>query len=420
MRDFQVSAFANFFMVGIDHKSAALDIREKFSLGKAQKEALIADYQKMANDAILVISTCNRTEIYAFGNCPRRIIDLFCRHSGMDHEAFFRHQNIKQNREAIEHLYRVASGLESKILGDFEIVGQVKKAFQSSKKQNANNAFLERLVNSAVQTSKRVKNDTKLSEGAASVAFAAVQEIKRAHSQKQIPKQPHILLFGLGKIGKTTCENLVNQTGFQNITVINRTGGKAEKLADKFGVEFSSLENLSDLLDKSDVTIVATGAEKPTVGLGHFSSQKKRLILDLSVPRNVAVKIYKDVNFRVVDIDQLSSITKESQLKRELEVPKAEMIITEMTNDFYDWLESRRVAPTLQAVRKKLEIWKEKELKILQKKSDNNDDKNVDILASQIINKITGQFARHLREGENTNADLRTIHRIFGLEKQLS
>ncbi|MDZ7847696.1 MAG: glutamyl-tRNA reductase [Owenweeksia sp.] len=261
-------------------------------------------------EAVMVLSTCNRTEIYAFGNCPRDIVNLFCQHTGTSHELYYQHQNLKQNREAIEHLFRVGSGLESKILGDFEIIGQMKKSFQHSKELDAHNAFLERLINSCVQCSKKVKNETDLSTGAASVAFAAVMRVKEFMTENA---QPQVLLLGTGKIGRTACENLVNQTGVKGITLINRTEGKAERLAHRFGVKHRDFNNLPDELNKADVVIVATGATVPTILPAHFTAEKKRLLLDLSMPRNVHPTLYRAKNFEVVDVDHLSVITQESK-----------------------------------------------------------------------------------------------------------
>ncbi len=418
MKDFQVSKFSNFFLVGIDHTNAPVEVRELFSLSEEKTSHLIYDYKNLGGDGMMVVSTCNRTEIYAFASCPRDIISLLCKHTQADHDLFYRHQNIKQNREAIEHLFKVSSGMESKILGDFEIIGQIKKSFLFAKEQAAHNTFLERLVNSAVQTSKKIKNETQLCSGAASVAFAAVQKVKQHLSALPAGAQPKVLLYGTGKIGRTACENLVNQTGLKNITLINRTEEKAERLADRFGVQHLDFSNLNEGLNSADIIIVATGALGATVLHEQFTEKKHRLVLDLSVPRNVEIALYKDPNFEVVDVDALSAIADESKAKRKAEIPAAEVIINNMIDDFYIWLESRRVAPTLQAVRTKMESWKSKEVQTLLKKFPELNAEHADLLADQLLNRITGQFARQLKNGQDINNDLRTIHHIFEIEKK--
>lgn len=415
MKDFQVSTYSNFFLVGINHKSANVEIREKFSLNEQQTSHLMYDYKEIGGDGMMVLSTCNRTEIYAFGNCPRDIIGLFCKHTENSIDLYYQHQHIKQNREAIEHLYRVGAGLESKILGDFEIIGQVKKSFSFAKEQGFQNTFIERLVNSAIQTSKKIKNKTELSSGASSVAFAAVQQVKKHIQSLEIT--PKVILVGTGKIGTTTCENLVNQTGLKDITLINRTEVKAERLANRFGVKHLDYSQLQESLNDADIILVATGASQPTVLSQHFSTQQERLILDLSVPRNVEPELGNLAGFRVVDVDQLSLVTEESVEKRKNQIPAAEVIIEEMTKEFYSWLESRKVAPTIQAVRKKMETWKSKEIQSILKKFPELNAEHAEILANQILNKITGQFARQLKSGTNVNNDLRTIHHIFEIKE---
>jgi len=412
MKEFEVSRFANFFLIGIDHQKADVATREKFSLSQEQAQHLIHEYQSEGGDGIMVLSTCNRTELYAFANCPRDLISLFCKHSGNDKSQFEPFQNIKQNREAIEHLYRVGAGLESKILGDFEIIGQVKKAYQNSKDQSAHNAFLDRMVNIAVQCSKRVKNETELSTGAASVAFAAVLQVKE---YLKTNPQPSVLLYGMGKMGRTTCENLVNQTGIEDITLINRTEEKAVRLADRFGLKHLDLEHLKEGLNKADIIIVATGASGATVHKSDFQFDKPRLFLDLSMPRNIDQDIYRHANSRVIDIDHLSEIAADSIRNRQAQIPLAEHIIDQKIEEFYEWLESRRVAPTLQALRSKMDGWKQKELQSLQKKFPDLSVEQAEFFAAQMLNRITGQFARQLKSGEDLNNDLRTIHHIFEL-----
>jgi glutamyl-tRNA reductase len=413
MKDFQVSKFSNFFSVGIDHAKANVKIREQFTLNQEQASHLIYEYKQQGGDGIMVLATCNRTEIYAFGNCPRNIIALFCKYTGTSQELFDAHKTIKQNTEAIEHLFRVGAGLESKILGDFEIIGQIKKSFRLAKDLNASNGFLERLVNNTVECSKRVKNETELSTGAASVAFAAVLQLKEY--LKSNP-QPKVLLIGLGKMGQTTSENLINQTGVKDITLVNRTAEKAERLANRFGVKHKGIEDLDFELNAADVVIVATGSDKPTVEAKHFGTPKERLLLDLSMPRNISLELYNAPNFKVVDVDQLSEVAQESINNRKAQIPVAETIINEKLLEFFQWLESRKVAPTLHLMREKLDEWKSRELELVAKKFPEIDPLQAEAFASQILNRISGQFARKLKAGSaDLNSDLRTIHHIFEL-----
>ncbi|MGB0176339.1 MAG: NAD(P)-binding domain-containing protein, partial [Owenweeksia sp.] len=240
-----------------------------------------------------------------------------------------------------------------------------------------------------------------------------VQEIK---NYVQEYADPHVLLVGTGKIGRTACENLVNQTEIRSITLTNRTDEKAQKLAHRYGIDFIDFNELEKGLDKADVIIVATGAPEATVLYSHFKTVKKRLILDLSVPRNAETSLYDHPDFQVIDVDHLSVVTSESLQKRRDEIPAAEAIIQQMTDDFYVWLESRKVAPTLQALREKMDTWKSREVNNLLKKFPDLNAEYADVLASQILDRITGQFARQLKNGTDINGNLRTIHHIFELE----
>lgn len=412
MEEFQVSQSSHFYMIGLDHYQTPVEVREQFTLDQEKTSHLIYEYKQEGGDAMMVLSTCNRTEIYAFAGCPRDLVTLFCKYAGQSLNTFQHYQNILQNREAIEHLFRVGSGMESRILGDFEIIGQIKKAYRFTKEHQAHNAFLDRLINSTVQCSKQVKNQTSLSTGAASVAFAAVMQLKQYLTQHT---EPHVVLLGMGKIGKTTCENLVNQTGLRDITLINRTEATAVDLAERYGVKQKAIEELPAELSKADVVIVATGATAPTVNLPDFTASKSRLLLDLSMPRNVAPELYEHSDFKVIDVDHLSEVVQDSVEQRQAQLPAAEEIVHHKIDEFYEWLESRRVAPTLQAMRGKMEDWKTKELKTIRKKFPDLAEEQADALASQILNRITGQFAQKLKTGGDLQSDLRTIHHIFEL-----
>lgn len=412
MEKYQVSKHSNFYLIGVNHQTAPVEVREFFTLNDEKSSHLIYDYKQQDGDGMLILSTCNRTEIYAFADCPRDLIKLFCAHTCKDTALYEEYQVIKQNHEAIAHLFRVGAGLESKILGDFEIIGQIKKAYLFTQEQKVQNAFLDRLVNSAVQCSKQVKNQTQLSTGATSVAFAAVMHIK---AYLQAHPQPKVLMLGMGKIGRTTCENLVNQTGLQDITLINRTGEKAERLAERFNVRHLPIDHLAKALNDADVVIVATGSEQPTVLPAHFPTQKPRLLLDLSMPRNVEVSLYQHPYFEVIDVDHLAEKAQESVLKRQAQVAPAEALVQENVKSFYEWLDSRKVAPTLQAMRQKLNHWSGMEIENLRKKFPEMDEDQVETLTRQLTNRITGQLARRLKSEGDLQGNLRALHTIFDL-----
>ena len=181
-------------------------------------------------ESLIITSTCNRTEIYGFAEHPFQLIKLICEHSQGTAEDFQKVGFVYKSQEAVNHLFRVGTGLDSQILGDFEIISQLKSSFTESKSFGLINTFTDRLINAVIQASKKIKNETEISTGATSVSFASVQYIIR--NVENIGSK-NILLFGTGKIGRNTCENLVKHTKNEHITLINRTKQKAEKLAGK-------------------------------------------------------------------------------------------------------------------------------------------------------------------------------------------
>ena len=273
-----------FYAVGLSYKKADAETRGRFSLDEKAKTSLLHQAKADGLESLVVTSTCNRTEIYGFAQHPFQLIKLLCENSQGTVEDFQKVAFVYKNHEAISHMFRVGTGLDSQILGDFEIISQLKSAFVQSKNYELANTFLERLVNAVIQASKKIKTETEISSGATSVAFAAVQFIF-----KNVPdiNSKNILLFGTGKIGRNTCENLVKHTKHEQITLINRTKDKAEKIAKKLNVIVKEYAELQVELQKADVIVVATGAQNPTIDKTLLNLKKPLLILDLSIPKNV-------------------------------------------------------------------------------------------------------------------------------------
>ena len=298
-------------------------------------------------------------------------------------------------------MFRVGTGLDSQILGDFEIISQLKNAFVKSKELDLANAFLERLVNAVIQASKKIKNETEISSGATSVSFASVQYIFK--NVADIASK-NILLFGTGKIGRNTCENLVKHTKHEQITLINRTKEKAERLARKLDVIVKDYADLQLELQKADVVVVATGAQNPTVDKAILNLKKPLLILDLSIPKNVNENVKDIEGVTLVHMDELSQITDETLENRKKHIPAAEAIIDEIKDEFIAWTKQRKFAPTIHALKAKLNTIKEGELNFQRKKLANFDEEQAELITARIIQKITNHFASHLKD-ENTSVD---------------
>lgn len=409
-----VSKHQTFYAVGLSYRKADAEIRGKFSLDENAKARLLQQAKEENLGGMFIISTCNRTEIYGFAQHPFQLIKLLCDNSNGTVEEFQKVAYIYKNQEAVNFLFRVGTGLDSQILGDFEIISQIRNGFVESKKYDLVNSFLERLVNAVIQASKRIKNETNLSSGATSVAFASVQYIIK--NVEDISNK-NILLFGTGKIGRNTCENLVKHTKNEHIVLINRTKDKAEKIAGKFNLIVKDYARLHEEIQKADVLIVATGAQNPTIDKAILNLKKPILILDLSIPKNVNENVRQLENVTLVHMDYLSQITDETLERRKEQIPFAEAIISEISNEFMSWMRARKFAPTIHALKEKLNLIKDGELNFQRKKISNFDEEQAEIISSRIIHKITTHFANHLKDdGTTVDESIELIERVFQLE----
>ena len=403
----------SFYAIGLNYKKADAVMRGKFSIDSQSKSNLLLQAKQEGIESLIVTSTCNRTEIYGFAQHPFQLIKLLCENSNGTVEDFQKVAYVYKNQEAISHLFRVGTGLDSQILGDFEIISQIKIAFNESKVFELANAFMERLINAVIQASKKIKTETQISSGATSVSFASVQYILK---NVEDIKDKNILLFGTGKIGRNTCENLVKHSKNEHITLINRTKDKAEKLAGKLNLIVKDYADLQLELQKTDVVVVATGAQNPTIDKAILNLKKPLLILDLSIPKNVDENV-KDLEYvTLVHLDDLSQITDETLVKRKQHIPAAEAIIEEIKDEFIAWMNGRKYAPTIHALKAKLNTIKEKELNFQRKKLSSFDEQQAELISNRIIQKITNHFANHLKN-EDTMVDesIGYINKIFQL-----
>jgi glutamyl-tRNA reductase len=402
----------DFYNIGVSYKKADVNTRGKFSLTKENQSSLLKLAKEKGFRGVFIISTCNRTEISGFAKRPCQLIELLCEFSEGSIQEFAKVSNIYKNQEAIQQLFRIGTGLESQILGDYEIVGQLRQSFKLAKSLKATNAYSERLISSVLQASKRVKNETKLSSGTTSVSYAAVQYII-----KNLPdyNSKNILVFGLGKMGKHTCKNLAEYTHNKSVCLINRTEEKTNEFVKEHTfIRKAVLENLSEEIEKADVLIVSTSSDKPTILKEHIGTHKELLILDLSMPENVEKEVTENTNVSLVNIDELSKITDETLAARQLEVPFAEAIIETHKAEFNEWLNHRRFTPAIAALKKSLENIKNDEINFQKKKIAHFDETQAEILTSRFIQKITTQFVKHLKDEETSvSQSLQVINKVF-------
>jgi glutamyl-tRNA reductase len=403
-----------FYSVGLSYKKADAEVRGKFSLDAIAKTRLLEQAKEEGIESLIVTSTCNRTEIYGFAEHPFQLIKLICDNSQGSVDAFQKVGFVYKNQEAINHMFRVGTGLDSQILGDFEIISQIKTSFTHSKSLGLTNTFLERLVNAVIQASKKIKNETEISSGATSVSFASVQYILK--NVEDIGSK-NILLFGTGKIGRNTCENLVKHTKNEHITLINRTKDKAEKLAGKLNLIVKDYSELHLELQKADVVVVATGAQNPTVDKAILNLKKPLLILDLSIPKNVHENVEELEGVTLIHMDYLSQLTDETLENRKLHIPAAEAIIEEIKDEFIVWMKGRKFAPTINALKEKLNAIKISEMDFQSRKIADFNEAQAEIISNRIIQKITTHFANHLKDDDTmVDESIEWIEKVFKIK----
>lgn len=343
---------SNFFIAGINYKKTDAVLRGQFAINNEKYAAILSLAPSFNIGETFILSTCNRTEIYGFADDAVSLCRLLCMQTEGSFGTFYDMAYIKNGKDAIEHLFDVAAGLDSQILGDYEIVGQIKKAVKFSKENNFIGANLERLVNAVLQASKEIKTTTALSSGSVSVSFAAVQYIKEKMTSVADKK---ILLLGTGKIGSNTCKNLVDYLNTKNITLINRTAGKAKVLAEEMGLKFALLDDLDANIQAADIIFVASNSDTPVIRRSHLENAGEKLIIDLSIPYNVEAAAQTLDNITLVNVDELSKIKDDTFHKRAAEIPKARSIIASHINEFLGWYEMRKNVPVLKAVKTKLQ-----------------------------------------------------------------
>jgi len=344
-------------LLGLNHKSAPVEVREKFVFCEEDIKKFVPMLQKEGIMGAVVISTCNRTEIYVeYNDCSdpsdfeafEKVLFNY-RKAGKALSSYF---YKKTTEDAARHLFHVVSGLDSMALGEYQIVGQVKDAFNICAKNNLVSSQLIRLFNKAFEAGKRVRTETRISKGAVSVSYAAVDlASKILHNLKSQP----VLLVGAGQTGELTIQNLLKK-GCDQFTIINRTHEKAIEIAAKYNGKEDDFYKLDELLLTNNIVITSTASKIALVTKDSVEKAMKLrnnqplLFIDLSVPRNVEHAVGEIENVHVYDVDSLNNIIDDNFGKRRGEICAAEEIIEEVVADFTEWLQARSLIPTFQTI----------------------------------------------------------------------
>ncbi|MDZ7805493.1 MAG: glutamyl-tRNA reductase [Gracilimonas sp.] len=372
-----------FSAVGISHWKSEVSIRELFYLDNHRRE-LLDFHTKDIPGGIFMLDTCNRTELYAFCD-PDVLIAALCKSTNTDREFFEQHGYIHVQEEAYNHLYEVGTGLDSQVLGDVQIIQQVKQAYKKAKKEGLSGEF-HQLIQSVFRAHKRSRTETDFGKGTASVGFAATQ---LALDHFKDLSQIRILLIGAGKMGKVSAKNLISN-GAEHISVVNRTIDRAKLLASSFDIKAHAFSELGEEIKKADLVITATGAKNPILHPEHFEGiDHNQLVLDLSVPRNVNPEVNDLEQVTLIDMDSIHESNQKAIEKREKSVPEIRQIIEEEKGDFMKTVKrSRYLLPRIKEIEHRLSDITDSELDRVKHKMDEDSYSQMEEVTRRIKKKI--------------------------------
>lgn len=417
--------------VGLNYKTTPVEIREKLTFSEQSLgEALLALKKQKSILEDVIISTCNRTEIYAVVDqlhTGRYYIKQFLSEwFGIDKEEFSSYLRITEDDGAIEHLLRVCTGLDSMVLGETQILGQVKQSFLTSQEKKTTGTIFNELFKQAITFGKRAHKDTAIGEHAVSISYAAVELAKKTFGDLQ---NRHVAILGAGKMGELAVKNLQG-SGATKITVINRTLATAQELAGKFNATAASIDDLISVLAQADILISSTGSKEVVIDksmieplLGERKG-KPLFLVDIAVPRDIEPEVGKLENVFLYDIDNLQNIVDDNLESRKDAAGQIELMLEEEIVTFKEWMKTLGVVPVISALRNKALSIQADTMKSIERKIPDLTDREKKVIGKHtksIINQLLKEpvtQAKELAGGENPQEALQLFIDIFGIEEE--
>lgn len=346
------------FAVGLNYKTAPVDVREKLAISEDQLSGLLKKISEINSIyEVSILSTCNRVEIYGVTDDPddafNRIVQILSSYSGLQKNELEKYLFKLTGREAIKHIFKVSASLDSMVIGEPQIVCQFKDAFTKAREEKTVRHILTRLFDKALNVSKKIRTSTGISKRAVSISYAAVELAKKIFGDLS---DKNVLLLGAGEMAELAARHL-SSSGVKHIFVSNRTFEKAVQLAEEFGGSAIRFDKLFEFLPESDIVIVSTGAKEPILRKEHFEEINRIrkgdpvFIIDISVPRNVAEDVNDVDNVYLYNIDDLKVVVDKNLEERKLAALSAEMMLDEEVHKFEHWLNQLKVAPLITKIR---------------------------------------------------------------------
>ena len=410
-----------FTLVGVSHHTAPLALRERVAIGEQQLPAALATLREQVGPSAIV-STCNRTELYASGaHDERELIRFLAERSGVDAALIERHAATRRDVEAVRHLYAVASGVESMVVGESEVLGQVRAAFSAAVTAGSDDALLSRLFHTAIRTARRARNETRVGAGALSVSTIAAQQ---ARALCPDPRRATVLVIGAGEAGRLAAESLAER-GVRTLLVTNRTHERAEALAAALGGEAVDFAQLPDTLSRVDVVIAASGAESALLSRGDVEAAVARregeplVILDIAMPRDVDPDVRTLPGVRYLDLDDLQGLAARNRGAREAEVAAVRAIVDAETERFIEWWEQLQVAPTIAALTERAERLQQREIERAARRMDASPEQReqLDAMARALTARLLHDPIAALRERGDRDVYVQALRALFRLDE---
>lgn len=416
----------NISLIGLNHRTASVDIREKFALARfCQPDNWALPFSEELEES-LILSTCNRVEVLGIGSggAESRLLSCWAEKCGSAAAELGSYIYRYNNLEAVRHVFEVASSLDSMVLGEPQILGQLKAAYRSAVEAKRAGSVLSRLMHKAFSVAKRVRSETGIAESAVSISYAAVELAKRIFSELS---KRRAMLIGAGEMAELAARYLA-QAGVSEILALNRTPARAEELAAKVGGRGLPFESLREALLDTDIVISSTGSQEPILKLsdikGILKKRRNRPIffIDIAVPRDIDPAVNTLDNVYLYDIDDLKEVVEENRAGRMEEACKAHEIVKEEVEDFAIWLEQIKIQPVIKEIIRRGEAAAETELAKAFKKLgplDAGQRKIIEGMARSIINKLNHDPLAYLKEGgaSESSGRVETVRSVFNLDK---
>ncbi|PEN09481.1 glutamyl-tRNA reductase [Longimonas halophila] len=413
-----------FYAFGINHSSSAVAVAEAFRASPADQDRMYERFDLSSDAEVVLLSTCNRTEVYLYGrfrdcmHIQHVLAEAAGRDSWPSGDAF-----MVQDEAAIRHVLHVASGLQSVVLGDAQILSQMKEAYQRAIDHDSVHSLMHRLMHTAFRAAKRVVHETELASGSASISTAAVAMAESFCAQYGFSdlESQHVLVLGAGKMGALALHALTNYAP-ESVVLSNRTHESAQSLAAEHDATVVDWSGRYDALQEADVVIVATGAPDPVLASDDAPARPYKplpaLVVDVAVPRNVAPTLNDHPDYTVRDMDALEAWTAEVHAQRRSEVPDAEAICEELLSDFVTWVfHQQALQPAIQAIRHTFEGIRAKEVERHAHRIDSMDREEVERLTQSIMQKLLAVPIVRLKNVDPDSIDfvhgIKLLHALF-------